>query len=131
LACRPILAVVPPCAGECRLVRVTGVLIFVNGRACVAFVLLPAGPLNHRGGTRLRPGWACPGGHWRTAATTYQPARRPAASGAMPGITYRNEQTYAKQFEPRITPSLYSSHEFPGKAARRAYWPVMRLLGPA
>jgi len=39
LACRPILAVVPPCAGECRLVRVTGVLIFVNGRTCVAFVL--------------------------------------------------------------------------------------------
>jgi hypothetical protein len=25
-----ILAVVPPCAGECRLVRVTGVLIFAN-----------------------------------------------------------------------------------------------------
>jgi hypothetical protein len=43
LACKPILAVVPPCAVECRLVRVTGVLIFVNGRTCVAFVLLAAG----------------------------------------------------------------------------------------
>jgi hypothetical protein len=89
LACRPILAVVPPCAGECRLVRVTGVLIFVNGRTCVAFVLLPAGPLNHRGGARLRAGWPARG-HWRTAATTHQPARRPAASGAMLGITYRD-----------------------------------------
>ena len=27
-----ILAIVPPCAGECRLVRVTGVLIFANSR---------------------------------------------------------------------------------------------------
>src|SRR5580700_7957168 len=61
LACRPILAVVPPCAVECRLVRVTGVLIFVNGRTCVAFVLLPAGPLNHSVGARLRTGWARPG----------------------------------------------------------------------
>ena len=32
----PILTVVPPCAVECRLVRVTGVFIFVNGRTCVA-----------------------------------------------------------------------------------------------
>src|SRR5438132_13332000 len=39
-------------------------------------------------------------GHWRTAATTHQPARRPAASGAMLGITYRDEQTCAKRFEP-------------------------------
>jgi hypothetical protein len=44
-----------------------------------------------------------PRGHWRTAATTHQPARRPAASGAMLGITYRDEQTCAKRFEPRIT----------------------------
>jgi hypothetical protein len=37
-----ILAVVPPCAGECRLVRVIGVLIFANARTCVASVLLAA-----------------------------------------------------------------------------------------
>jgi hypothetical protein len=43
-----ILAIVPPCAGECRLVRVIGVLIFANPRTCVAFVLLASGPLSHR-----------------------------------------------------------------------------------
>jgi hypothetical protein len=41
LACRSILAIVPPCAGECRLVRVTGVLIFENSRTCVALVCAP------------------------------------------------------------------------------------------
>jgi hypothetical protein len=34
-----ILAIVPPCAGECRLVRVIGVLIFANAQTCVASVL--------------------------------------------------------------------------------------------
>ena len=34
-----ILAVVPPCAGECRFVRVTSVLIFARAPACVACVL--------------------------------------------------------------------------------------------
>jgi hypothetical protein len=34
-----ILAVVPPCAGECRFVRVVPVLIFLSGRTCVGFVL--------------------------------------------------------------------------------------------
>ena len=43
----PILAIVPPCAGECRLVRVTGVLIFANARTCVASVLLATGPVGH------------------------------------------------------------------------------------
>ncbi len=37
----PILAIVPPCAGECRLVRVTGVLIFTNTRTCVLPVCCP------------------------------------------------------------------------------------------
>ena len=39
-----ILAIVPPCAGECRLVRVTGMLIFSCTRTCVDFVLVAAGP---------------------------------------------------------------------------------------
>ena len=43
LACKPILAIVPPCAAECRLVCVTGVLIFANARTCVAFVCAPRG----------------------------------------------------------------------------------------
>jgi hypothetical protein len=34
-----ILAVVPPCAGECRFVRVVPVLIFPSGTSCVVFVL--------------------------------------------------------------------------------------------
>ena len=34
-----ILAVVPPCAGECRFVRVIPVLIFPRGTSCVGFVL--------------------------------------------------------------------------------------------
>jgi hypothetical protein len=38
-AYRVILAVVPPCAGECRFVRVVPVLIFPGGPACVGFVL--------------------------------------------------------------------------------------------
>jgi len=36
---RSILAVVPPCAGECRFVRVIPVLIFPGHRTCVGFVL--------------------------------------------------------------------------------------------
>ena len=52
----PILAIVPPRTGECRLVRVTGVLIFANSRTCVACVLPAAGPLGHRAGARLRTG---------------------------------------------------------------------------
>jgi hypothetical protein len=44
------------CAGECRLVRVTGVLIFVNGRACVAFVLLATGPFKQRAYAASGPG---------------------------------------------------------------------------
>ncbi len=52
----PILAIVPQCAGECRLVRVTGVLIFANSRTCVVRVLPAAGPLGHRAGARLRTG---------------------------------------------------------------------------
>ena len=102
LACRSILAVVPPCAGECRLVRVTGVLIFVNGRSCVAFVLLPPGPLNHRRGTRLRTGWwACPGVTGELSLLLVSPPS--SRSGAMLGITYRGEQACARRFEPRIT----------------------------
>jgi hypothetical protein len=47
-----ILAIVPPCAGECRLVRVTGVLIFANARTCVASVLVTGGPISHRASGR-------------------------------------------------------------------------------
>jgi hypothetical protein len=43
-----ILAIVSPCAEECRLVRVIGVLIFANARTCVASVLLAAGLISHR-----------------------------------------------------------------------------------
>jgi hypothetical protein len=50
-----ILAIVPPCTEECRLVRVIGVLIFANARTCVASVLLASGPLGHRA-ERFRPG---------------------------------------------------------------------------
>jgi hypothetical protein len=52
LACKPILAVVPPCAAECRFVRVTGVLIFTNARTCVAFMLLSVAPISHRASVR-------------------------------------------------------------------------------
>jgi hypothetical protein len=34
-----ILAVVPPCAGECRFIRVVGVLDASPPRTCVGFVL--------------------------------------------------------------------------------------------
>jgi len=44
---RAILAAVPPCAGECRFVRVVPVLIFPRGTGCVGLVLpwlMPAWP---------------------------------------------------------------------------------------
>ena len=53
-----ILAIVPPCTEECRLVRVIGVLIFANARTCVAFVLLASGPLSHRADALFRTGRA-------------------------------------------------------------------------
>jgi hypothetical protein len=53
-----ILAIVPPCTEECRLVRVIGVLIFANPRTCVAFVLLASGLLSHRADARFRTGRA-------------------------------------------------------------------------
>jgi hypothetical protein len=48
---------VPPCAGECRLVRITGVLIFSGARTCVAFVLVAVidlRPVYHRKEERIR-----------------------------------------------------------------------------
>src|ERR1035441_7051399 len=41
------LALVPPCTGECRRVRVAGVLICAEPRTCFVPVLLAAGPLGH------------------------------------------------------------------------------------
>jgi hypothetical protein len=75
LAYKPILAVVPPCAAECRLVRVTGVLIFANARTCVAFVLLAAAPISHRASVRTSPGG--PSGGRQTPARTRRPGRLP------------------------------------------------------
>jgi len=63
----PILAIVPPCAGECRLVRVTSVLIFANAQTCVGCVLPTAGPPSHRAGARLRTG-----GLARSSKTSYR-----------------------------------------------------------
>jgi len=42
-ACGSSLAGVPTCAGECRLVRVTGVLASWDDRTCVALVCVPRG----------------------------------------------------------------------------------------
>ena len=53
-----ILAIVPPCTGECRFVRVIGVLIFANPRTCVAFVLLASGPLGRPSRQHPLPDWA-------------------------------------------------------------------------
>jgi hypothetical protein len=92
LACRPILAVVPPCAGECRLVRVTGVLIFVMAGLVLLLCCAQAGPLNHRRGARLRTGWwALPGSHWRTVATTRQPAVQPLRCHVGNNVPWRTD----------------------------------------
>jgi hypothetical protein len=37
-----MLVVVPPCAGECRFVRVIPVLIFFGARTCGGFVFAPS-----------------------------------------------------------------------------------------
>ncbi len=79
------------CTRECRLVRVTGVLIFAHARACAAFVLPAAGPVSHLAGARLRTG-GLPRARRRATATTNRPAVRPVTPGAMPGMTYRDEQ---------------------------------------
>ncbi len=71
-----ILAIVPPCARECRLVRVTGVLIFANSRTCVACVLPAAGPLGHRVGARLPTGGLARSE--KTSCRDYPSARRPS-----------------------------------------------------
>ena len=47
-----ILAIVPPCTEEYRLVRVIGVLIFANARTCVTSVLVRGGPISHRASGR-------------------------------------------------------------------------------
>jgi hypothetical protein len=77
LACRSILAVVPPCAGEYRLVRVTGVLIFVNDRTCVAFVLLPSSPLTIAAAPVSGPGGPARGA---LANCRYYSSARPPSS---------------------------------------------------
>ncbi len=92
-----ILAVVPPCARECRPVRVTGVLIFANSWICVACVLPAAGPLGHRADARLRTG-----GLARDSKTScrdsHRQVGRPVAPSAIAGMTLRNEQSV------RLTP---------------------------
>ena len=78
-----ILAIVPPCAGECRLVRVTGVLIFANARTCVAFVLLATDPLNQRADAASGPlpdPAALLRASRRAAAATHRPADRSVPS---------------------------------------------------
>src|SRR5580704_10692763 len=93
-----ILAIVPPCAGECRLVRVTGVLIFANTRACVLPVCCP-----QQARAAIAPAPAAGPAAWlgarrRAAATTHRPVGHPVAPGAIPGMTLRDEQSV------RLTP---------------------------
>jgi hypothetical protein len=82
-----ILALVPPCTGECRLVRVIGVLIFANARACVAG---RAGPLGHGADARLRTGDP-PATLARDSKTSgrdsHQAVGRPVATGTIAGMT--------------------------------------------
>jgi hypothetical protein len=77
-----ILAIVPPCAGECRLVRVTGVLIFANARTCVAFVLLATGPFNQRADAASGPGGPCFG--LKASYRGYPSASRPSSVSIHP-----------------------------------------------
>ncbi len=88
----PILAIVPPCAGECRLVRVAGVLIFANSRTCVACVLPAAGPLGHRAGARLRTGGLAQGSK-TSCRDSHRPVGRLVAPDAIAVMTLRNEQS--------------------------------------
>ena len=94
----PILAIVPPCAGECRLVRVTGVLIFANSRTCVACVLPAAGPPGHRAGARLRTGGLARGSK-TSCRDSHRPVGRSVAPGAIAGMTYRDEQSVPQRLE--------------------------------
>ena len=101
----PILAIVPPCAGECRLVRVTGVLIFANSRT----VLLVCCPQQARPAIAPAPATgpaAWPGARRRAAATTHQPVGRPAAPGAIAGMTYRDEQSVRPTAQTTL-PNIY------------------------
>ena len=66
----------PPYARQCRLVRVTGVLIFARARTCAALVLLAAGPVSHLAGARLRTRRAAAGSE--TSCRDYPPAWRPS-----------------------------------------------------
>ena len=99
----PILAIVPPCAGECRLVRVTGVLIFANSRTCVACVLPAAGPPGHRAGARLRTGGLARGSK-TSCRDSHRPAGRPVAPGAIAGMTYRSGNPQPRPFLRRALP---------------------------
>ena len=80
-----ILAVVPPCAGECRLVRVTGVLIFTNARTCVAPVLLATGPVVRRSPSLPNPAACCHGAQ-RQAARLRRLVGRPVAPSDIAGM---------------------------------------------
>ena len=98
----PIVAIVPPCAGECRLVRVTGVLIFADSRTCVTCVLPAAGPLGHHVGARLRTGGLARGS--KTSCRDYPSASRPS------GCSWRhcrNDVTCRRECAPNTSNYAY------------------------
>ena len=101
----PIVAIVPPCAGECRLIRVTGVLIFANSRTCVACVLPAAGLLGHRADARLLTGGPAQG-------LEDEPPRLPIGQSAvrlllapLPERRYVTNRVSAQRLKPRILPA--------------------------
>jgi hypothetical protein len=106
----PILAIVPPCAGECRLVRVTSVLIFADSRTCVACVLPVAGPRGHRAGTRLRTGGLAQGSK-TGCRDPHRPAGRPVAPGAIAGMTYRDERSVPQRLKRLKLPNRHAADD--------------------
>src|SRR5450755_3730632 len=97
----PSLAVVPLCTGECRLVRVTGVLIFAEARTCVASVLRAAGPLGHCADALFRiegPGDTRLGTPRQVAATT-PPQSAVLARDAFAGISTVTNRVCAQCLE--------------------------------
>ncbi len=98
-----ILAIVPPCARECRLVRVTGVLIFANARTCVAFVLLAAARSAIAPLSATSPGGPSGGKTDCGQDPSALPAIPVAAPMAMTEITHSDEQCLGDCAKLRIT----------------------------
>jgi hypothetical protein len=106
-----ILTAVPRCAGECRFVRVTGVLDASWTRTCVALVLAAAAPVSRRlhprtrpcrTGTRARPRLSTPTIFTRCRQPQDRlPAGLPAISlpPARPGMTHRDGQSMCRRIK--------------------------------